>query len=121
MEIKRKFQQFGEVKSVRAADSRIKSVNAFSGLDQSLINLFCSQRYVEMYDTRVCRYSGLHYSHLPYAFKACEEAHDQLRHQSLQDGVMDIAFAWDIPDTPLPNSSASRRYSLNFILSFGKR
>ncbi|KAJ7269312.1 hypothetical protein B0H12DRAFT_32421 [Mycena haematopus] len=36
-------------------------------------------RYVEFYDTR-----------------ACDEAHDRLRHQGLQDGVMDIVFAWDV-------------------------
>ncbi|KAJ7024345.1 hypothetical protein C8F04DRAFT_159777 [Mycena alexandri] len=36
-------------------------------------------RYVEFYDTR-----------------ACDEAYDRLRHQGLQDGVMDIVFAWDV-------------------------
>ncbi|KAF8915091.1 hypothetical protein CPB85DRAFT_1218204 [Mucidula mucida] len=59
-EVRRKFQQFGDVKSVRPVGNRIDS------------------RYVEYYDTR-----------------ACFEAHDRLRHQGLQDGVMDIVFAWD--------------------------
>ncbi|KAJ7788704.1 hypothetical protein B0H14DRAFT_3892287 [Mycena olivaceomarginata] len=36
-----------------------------------------SSRFVEFYDTR-----------------ACDEAYDRLRHQGLQDGVMDIVFAW---------------------------
>ncbi|KAF8504288.1 hypothetical protein BU17DRAFT_58208 [Hysterangium stoloniferum] len=66
-EVRRKFQQFGDVKSVKHVGDRP------------------DQRYVEMYDIR-----------------ACEEAHDRLRHQGLQDGVMDIIFAWDVPDTPLP-------------------
>ncbi|KAJ7508675.1 hypothetical protein B0H11DRAFT_2153090 [Mycena galericulata] len=35
-------------------------------------------RYVEYYDMRTC-----------------DEAFDRLRHQGLQDGVMDIVFAWD--------------------------
>ncbi|PBK76591.1 RNA-binding domain-containing protein [Armillaria solidipes] len=59
-EVRRKFQQFGDVKSVRPVGERIDS------------------RYVEFYDTR-----------------ACDEAYDRLRHQGLQDGVMDIVFAWD--------------------------
>ncbi|KAF8578612.1 hypothetical protein K439DRAFT_1654783 [Ramaria rubella] len=66
-EVRRKFQQFGDVKSVKHVGDRP------------------DQRYVELYDIR-----------------ACEEAHDRLRHQGLQDGVMDIIFAWDVPDTPLP-------------------
>ncbi|KAF6754305.1 hypothetical protein DFP72DRAFT_899927 [Ephemerocybe angulata] len=63
-EIRRKFQQFGDVKSVRSVNERIDS------------------RYVEFYDIR-----------------ACEEAYDRLRHQGLQDGVMDIVFAWDNTDS----------------------
>ncbi|KAF8963917.1 hypothetical protein BDZ97DRAFT_1818529 [Flammula alnicola] len=59
-EVRRKFQQFGDVKAVKPVGDRIES------------------RYVEFYDTR-----------------ACGEAHDRLRHQGLQDGVMDIVFAWD--------------------------
>uniref|UniRef100_A0A8H7YAD6 RRM domain-containing protein n=1 Tax=Psilocybe cubensis TaxID=181762 RepID=A0A8H7YAD6_PSICU len=59
-EVRRKFQQFGDVKAVKPVGDRIDS------------------RYVEFYDTR-----------------ACGEAHDRLRHQGLQDGVMDIVFAWD--------------------------
>ncbi|CAE7156959.1 unnamed protein product [Rhizoctonia solani] len=43
------------------------------------------QRLLEMYDSR-----------------AMETAHDHLQGQPLQDGIMDIEFAWDVPDTPLP-------------------
>ncbi|KAH9949355.1 hypothetical protein B0H21DRAFT_875633 [Amylocystis lapponica] len=62
-EVRRKFQQFGDVKAVRPSGDRI------------------DQRFVEFYDTR-----------------ACDEAHDRLRHQGLQDGVMDIVFASDGED-----------------------
>jgi hypothetical protein len=31
-----------------------------------------------------------------------ESAHDHLQGQPLQDGLMDIEFAWDVPETPLP-------------------
>ncbi|KAK7063868.1 hypothetical protein R3P38DRAFT_2820891 [Favolaschia claudopus] len=60
-EVRHKFQQFGDVKSVKPVGDRPDS------------------RYVEFYDTR-----------------ACDEAYDRLRHQGLQDGVMDIIFAWDV-------------------------
>ncbi|KAJ6520258.1 hypothetical protein C8R45DRAFT_954485 [Mycena sanguinolenta] len=60
-EVRHKFQQFGDVKSVKPVGDRPDS------------------RYVEFYDTR-----------------ACDEAYDRLRHQGLQDGVMDIVFAWDV-------------------------
>ncbi|KAG9120904.1 hypothetical protein FRC07_003368 [Ceratobasidium sp. 392] len=43
------------------------------------------QRLLEMYDSR-----------------AMETAHDHLQGQPLQDGVMYIEFAWDVPETPLP-------------------
>ncbi|CAE6379362.1 unnamed protein product [Rhizoctonia solani] len=43
------------------------------------------QRLLEMYDSR-----------------AMETAHDHLQGQPLQDGIMDIEFAWDVPETPLP-------------------
>ncbi|KAI5120789.1 hypothetical protein M0805_002416 [Coniferiporia weirii] len=43
------------------------------------------QRYVEFFDTR-----------------GCDEAYDRLRHQNLQDGIMELTFATDIPDVPLP-------------------
>ena len=56
--------------------------------------------------------------------QACEEAHDRLRHQGLQDGVMDIVFAWDVPDNPLPpgpfpptKSVAGSTFYLTSILS----
>ncbi|KAJ7841814.1 hypothetical protein B0H14DRAFT_3869072, partial [Mycena olivaceomarginata] len=60
-EVRHKFEQFGDVKSVKPVGHRSDS------------------RFVEFYDTR-----------------ACDEAYDRLRHQGLQDGVMDIVFAWDI-------------------------
>ncbi|KAG6851351.1 hypothetical protein H0H93_005749 [Arthromyces matolae] len=65
-EVRKKFQQFGDVKSVKPVD-----------------NHSSDSRYVEFYDTR-----------------ACEEAFDRLRHQSLQDGVMDIVLAWDTSEAP---------------------
>lgn len=34
--------------------------------------------------------------------QSCEDAFNRLRHQGLQDGVMDITFALDVPDIPLP-------------------
>ncbi|OAX42095.1 hypothetical protein K503DRAFT_407448 [Rhizopogon vinicolor AM-OR11-026] len=59
-EVRRKFQQFGDVKSVTSVGDR------------------ADQRYVEFYDIR-----------------ACDEAFDRLRHQGLQDGTMDIVYAWE--------------------------
>ncbi|KXN88923.1 Protein MEI2-like 2 [Leucoagaricus sp. SymC.cos] len=59
-EIRRKFQAFGDIKSIRPVNDRIDS------------------RYVEFYDTR-----------------NCDDAFSALRHQGLQDGVMDIVYAWD--------------------------
>ncbi|KAF5384968.1 hypothetical protein D9615_001162 [Tricholomella constricta] len=64
-EVRRKFQQFGDVKTVKPVGDRPDS------------------RYVEFYDIR-----------------ACEEAFDRLRHQGLQDGVMDIVLAWDTNEAP---------------------
>ncbi|TBU34420.1 hypothetical protein BD311DRAFT_746126 [Dichomitus squalens] len=71
-EVRRKFQQFGDVKSVRPYGERP------------------DQRYVEFYDTR-----------------ACEEAHDRLRHQGLQDGVMEIVYASPSDD---PRVAESREH-----------
>ncbi|KAG8219409.1 hypothetical protein J3R82DRAFT_331, partial [Butyriboletus roseoflavus] len=59
-EVRRKFQQFGDVKSVMPVGDR------------------ADQRYVEYYDMR-----------------NCDEAFDRLRHQGLQDGTMDIIYAWE--------------------------
>ncbi|KAH7886218.1 hypothetical protein F5I97DRAFT_1233147 [Phlebopus sp. FC_14] len=59
-EVRRKFQQFGDVKSVTPVGDR------------------SDQRYVEYYDMR-----------------NCDEAFDRLRHQGLQDGTMDIVYAWE--------------------------
>ena len=36
-------------------------------------------------------------------FQACDEAFDRLRHQGLQDGVMDIILAWEMNDGGAPN------------------
>ncbi|KAJ7103126.1 hypothetical protein B0H15DRAFT_811057 [Mycena belliarum] len=66
-EVRHKFQQFGDVKTVKPVGDRPDS------------------RYVEYYDTR-----------------ACDQAHDRLRHQSLQDGIMDIVFAWDVNEGNAP-------------------
>ncbi|KAI9057032.1 hypothetical protein FKP32DRAFT_1598516 [Trametes sanguinea] len=76
-EVRRKFQQFGDVKSVRPIGDRP------------------DQRYVEFYDTR-----------------AAEEAHDRLRHQGLQDGVMEIVFAYTGTDEPSlnPQHRAEHQY-----------
>lgn len=71
-ELRRRFQQFGDVKGVKPAGGP-------------------HERYVELYDTR-----------------ACEDAHDKLHHQNIQDGQMDISFAWDIPDQPLPPGPVPR-------------
>ncbi|KAF7337601.1 RNA-binding domain-containing protein [Mycena sanguinolenta] len=71
-EVRHKFQQFGDVKSVKPVGDRPDS------------------RYVEFYDTR-----------------ACDEAYDRLRHQGLQDGVMDIVFAWDVNEGNGPNGQSS--------------
>ncbi|KAI0050627.1 hypothetical protein FA95DRAFT_1486941 [Auriscalpium vulgare] len=59
-EVRRKFQQFGDVKSVRPIGDRN------------------DQRYVEFYDIR-----------------SAEDAFDRLRHQGLQDGVMEIMLGWE--------------------------
>ncbi|TFK77507.1 RNA-binding domain-containing protein [Pluteus cervinus] len=73
-EVRRKFQQFGDVKSVMPVGDRNDS------------------RYVEFYDVR-----------------ACEEAHDRLRHQGLQDGVMDIVFSWDGNESNGPSAGSRSR------------
>ncbi|KAL9716348.1 hypothetical protein Ac2012v2_000795 [Leucoagaricus gongylophorus] len=65
-EVRRKFQAFGDIKSVRPANDRVDS------------------RYVEFYDIR-----------------NCEDAFNALRHQGLQDGVMDIVYAWDYTEGQL--------------------
>ncbi|EKM83987.1 hypothetical protein AGABI1DRAFT_96937 [Agaricus bisporus var. burnettii JB137-S8] len=74
-EVRRKFQSFGDIKSVRPVNDRIDS------------------RYVEFYDIR-----------------NCEDAFNALRHQGLQDGVMDIVYAWDNTDGQSDNrlNGASR-------------
>lgn len=42
---------------------------------------------------------------LTVGFQACEEAHDRLRHQGLQDGVMEIVYASPSDD---PRTAESR-------------
>ncbi|KAK7465271.1 hypothetical protein VKT23_005250 [Stygiomarasmius scandens] len=74
-EVRRKFQQFGDVKSVQPVGDRIDS------------------RYIEFYDTR-----------------ACDDAFDRLRHQGLQDGVMDISFAWDVNEGGAQGSHRGRDF-----------
>jgi len=82
-EVRRKFQQFGDVKDVKPV-----IVNGIKRPEYVLDPIhgntcsptLFSQRLVEMYDSR-----------------ACEIAHDRLRDQSLQDGVMGIEFEWDSP------------------------
>lgn len=52
-EVRRKFQQFGDVKSVRPAGERHESVTSLLRRDQRIHLALPSQRYVEFYDTRV--------------------------------------------------------------------
>ncbi|KAG6331718.1 hypothetical protein ID866_7368 [Astraeus odoratus] len=72
-EVRRKFQQFGDVKSVIPLDDRT------------------DQCYVEYYDMR-----------------NCDDAFDRLRHQSLQDGTMDIAFAWEEAEVTGPTAQRAQ-------------
>jgi len=39
----------------------------------------------------------------------CEDAFDRLRHQGLQDGTMDITFAWEESEVTGPTT---QRYAL---------
>ncbi|GAB1526034.1 hypothetical protein RhiTH_009200 [Rhizoctonia solani] len=57
------------------------------------------QRLLEMYDSR-----------------AMETAHDHLQGQPLQDGIMDIEFAWDVPETPLPPGPVPGSNLLTIVL-----
>lgn len=52
-EVRRKFQQFGDVKSVRSAGERHELVSSLCDGTTELIQSISSQRYVEFYDTRV--------------------------------------------------------------------
>lgn len=40
--------------------------------------------------------------------QACDESYDRLRHQGLQDGVMDIVFAWDAASDGAPPGASQR-------------
>jgi hypothetical protein len=42
-------------------------------------------------------------TYLTWAVQACDDAHERLRGQSFQDGLIDLVFASDYPDGPLPN------------------
>ena len=78
---------------------------------KNLLSPSPSQRYVEFYDTRVsyvlcnCGKTDL------MVDQSAEESFDRLRHQGLQDGVMDILLAWEESAGPpircveLPNPS----------------
>lgn len=79
-EVRRKFQAFGDIKSVRPANDRVDS------------------RYVEFYDIR-----------------NCEDAFNALRHQGLQDGVMDIVYAWDYTEGQLEGRCV-RSFQLEVLL-----
>ena len=46
---------------------------------------------------------------LNYVPQATEQAFDTLRHQGLQDGVMDLEFAWDFLDEAASDSSMTHR------------
>ncbi|RPD65059.1 hypothetical protein L227DRAFT_571508 [Lentinus tigrinus ALCF2SS1-6] len=83
-ELRRKFQQFGEIKSIRPVGDRP------------------DQRYVEYFDTR-----------------ACEEAHDRLSHQGLQDGLMEIMYASPSDDPRVAAAASPRRDDRNG--GFGQR
>ena len=52
-EVRRKFQQFGDVKSVRPAGERHEFVMSFLPRNKRIHSAPHSQRYVEFYDTRV--------------------------------------------------------------------
>lgn len=93
-ELRRKMQQFGDVKNIKPVYSggvpRPESVRSTRTADDVLTSGYPSQRLVEMYDSR-----------------ACVHAHDRLRDQSLQDGLMVLEFEWDVPDQPLPPGGAN--------------
>ena len=59
-----------------------------------------SQRYVEFYDTRVSYVLCNRRKTDLMVDQSAEEAFDRLRHQGLQDGVMDIVLAWDESSGP---------------------
>lgn len=47
-----------------------------------------------------------------------ETAHDHLQGQPLQDGLMDIEFAWDVPETPLPPGPVPGSKYARFLLEY---
>jgi hypothetical protein len=71
-----------------------------------------SSRYVEFYDTRVRQFFFWVVALVvvtKHGLQACDESFDRLRHQGLQDGVMDIVFAWDTTETAGPQGSQQQR------------
>ena len=99
-EVRRKFQQFGDVKSIRPAAERHELVILLLGLNSKLTQFLSSQRHVEFYDTRVSSVLCNRRKAYLIVGQSAEEAYDRLRHQGLQDGVMDIVLAWE--ETPGP-------------------
>jgi hypothetical protein len=55
---------------------------------------------VEFYDTRVSSVLCNGHKTNLIVGQSAEEAFDRLRHQGLQDGVMDIVLAWEEPAGP---------------------
>lgn len=74
-EVRRKFQQLGDVKSITPYGDRI------------------DQCYVEYYDMR-----------------NCEDAFDRLRYQGLQDGTMEITYAWEEAEVSGPTNQRPSRH-----------
>ncbi|EIW87088.1 hypothetical protein CONPUDRAFT_79258 [Coniophora puteana RWD-64-598 SS2] len=73
-EVRRRFQQIGDVKSVMPGDHP-------------------AQRYVEFYDIR-----------------ACDIAFDRLNHQPLQDGMMEVTFAWEEQEVTGPATQRQPKF-----------
>ena len=53
IEVRRKFQQFGDVKAVKPVGDRIELRSFCPGCQDIFSDMFISSRYVEFYDTRV--------------------------------------------------------------------
>ena len=83
----------------------------FSAKSVDSLSPSLSQRYVEFYDTRVSYVLCNRRKADLIVDQSAEEAFDRLRHQGLQDGVMDIVLAWEESAGPpircveLPNPS----------------
>lgn len=94
-EVRRKFQAFGDIKSIRPVNDRIECVlPAFAifkfGIDRSTAQ--------DMLSSMILGYvPAFSFAIVPFTIfsKNCDDAFNALRHQGLQDGVMDIVYAWD--------------------------